>query len=57
MSKFATRLLPEVQAILEHNEIDWKRCTEVSVKHTVDGVATHITVTMLALAPDGEAKA
>ncbi len=47
----ATRLLPEVQSVLEQNGIDCKRATSVTLKHDVRGAVTEITVTLLALAP------
>jgi hypothetical protein len=51
MTKFAVTLLPELKAVLEHNGIDWARCTQYHFKHDVSGAVTEITVTMLALHP------
>lgn len=53
-SKLAVSLLPEIQAILEHNGIDWKRATSVEVKHDVEGAVTAVTVTLFALAPEDD---
>jgi hypothetical protein len=51
MTKFAATLLPELKAVLEHNGIDWKRCSVVKISHDANDAVTEISVTMLALHP------
>lgn len=52
MTKFAITVLPEVQKILEDNAIDWTRCTDATIHHSVKGRVTEITVTLLAVKPE-----
>lgn len=52
MMAIAKTILSEVQAVLEHNGIDWRRATSVDLHHDVKGAVTQITVTLLALKPE-----
>lgn len=42
----------QLRLLLEENELDVDRCTEVSVEHSAEGRVTLIRVTMLAKNPD-----
>lgn len=50
--KLARTITPEMQAILEHNGIDWQRVAKCKITHAAEGVVTTITVTMFALDPN-----
>lgn len=54
MTRLATRVLPEMVAILLHNGIDINRVTDATIHRSIDDVTTEITVTMFALKPEDE---
>jgi hypothetical protein len=54
MTRFASRVLPEMEAILRYNGIDINRVTDATIHHSVEGVVTEITVKMYALKPEDE---
>lgn len=54
MTKFAARILPEMEAVLRHNGIDVKRVTEAAIHHSAKGGVTEIALTMLAIEPEEE---
>lgn len=54
MKKIARHITPEMQTILEHNGIDWRRVAKCKISHSATGVVTMITVKLYALDPNEE---